>query len=97
MDTSSERGTPDRKSVRLLLLAAWRMRRRKVRHLAEVPAAERVIEGLHRATVGLAEVTSEVSAYAGLLEEKTGELRARTAARRSPRSPDGFSTASYGR
>ncbi len=75
------------------------MRRRRAEHLAAVPTTdrmtERMIEGLHRAAVGLAEVTSEVSAYAGLLEEKTGELLARTSARRAAGSPNRFSTAPY--
>lgn len=75
------------------------MRRRGVERLTAAPATERMtermIEGLHRAAVGLAEVTSEVSAYAGLLEEKTGELRARASARRSAGSPNRFSTAPH--
>ncbi|MGW0590850.1 hypothetical protein [Streptosporangium sp. NPDC002607] len=96
MATSSGRDASGGGRVRLLFRsAAGRMRRRGVERLTAAPATERMIEGLHRAAVGLAEVTSEVSAYAGLLEEKMGELRARTAARRSAGSPNRFSTAPY--
>ncbi|GIH74384.1 hypothetical protein [Planobispora longispora] len=55
-----------------------RLRRRGVERLAAAPATEKVVDGLHRAAAGLVEVTSEVNAYAGLLEEKTGELRSKT-------------------
>lgn len=63
---------------------AARLRRKSVDRLAAAPATERVVGKLHRAATNLVEVTSEVNAYAGLLEEKTGELRDRTRARQSP-------------
>ncbi|GAA2888547.1 hypothetical protein GCM10010517_52550 [Streptosporangium fragile] len=72
-----------------------RLRRRGVERITTAPATERVVVGLHRAATGLVEVTSEVNAYAGLLEEKTGELQARTRARRTG-SPNRFSTARAG-
>lgn len=58
------------------------LRRRGVERIVGAPATERVVERLHRAATGLAEVTSDVSAYAGLLEEKAGELHDRTRSRR---------------
>jgi hypothetical protein len=68
--------------LRLLLRTAFdRLRRRGAERLAAAPATEKVVGGLHRAAAGLAEVTSEVNAYAGLLEEKTGELRDKTRGR----------------
>ncbi|MET8332454.1 hypothetical protein ABZV14_08125 [Streptosporangium canum] len=76
------RGTPGSGRIRLLRAAIGRLRHRGAERIAGAPATGRVVEGLHRAATGLAEVTSEVSAYAGLLEEKTGELHARTRARR---------------
>ncbi|GGL52863.1 hypothetical protein [Planomonospora parontospora] len=51
-----------------------------------VRVTERTAARLHRAAAGLAEVTSEVNAYAELLEEKADELRAR--ARDRERAPD---------
>ncbi|GAA3444244.1 hypothetical protein [Planomonospora venezuelensis] len=69
---------PRGRRARFFRAAVERLRRRGAERLAAAPATERVVEGLHRAATGLAEATSEVSAYAGLLEEKTGELRART-------------------
>ncbi|WP_433252043.1 hypothetical protein ACQPYK_07080 [Streptosporangium sp. CA-135522] len=78
------RGTSGTGRIRLLRAAIERLRRRGVRRIAGAPVTDRMVEGLHRAAAGLAEVTSEVSAYAGLLEEKTGELHARTRARRDP-------------
>jgi hypothetical protein len=78
---------------RLVRQAAERVRRRGMERITSAPATERVVGGLHRAASGLAEITSEVNAYAGLLEEKTGELRARTrAARHTP--PEKLSTGS---
>ncbi|WP_084963664.1 hypothetical protein [Thermoactinospora rubra] len=59
-----------------------RLRRRGVERIVAAPATERVVGRLHRAAANLAEVTSEVSAYAELLEEKTGELHDRTRARK---------------
>jgi hypothetical protein len=67
---------------RLLVRAVERARRRGVERLTGAPATEKVVGRLHRAASGLAEITSEVNAYAGLLEEKTGELRAKTRAAR---------------
>ncbi|MBG0827968.1 hypothetical protein HS041_09330 [Planomonospora sp. ID67723] len=66
----------------LLRTAAERLGRRGAERLAAAPATEKVVGGLHRAATGLAEVTSEVNAYAELLEEKADELRARTRTRR---------------
>ncbi|GGS91367.1 hypothetical protein GCM10010156_57100 [Planobispora rosea] len=77
------RGTPDSGRIRLLLgRTVERLRRRGVERLAAAPATEKMVDGLHRAATGLVEVTSEVNAYAGLLEEKADELRARTRTRR---------------
>lgn len=59
-----------------------RLRNRGVDRLAAAPATERVVGRLHRAATNLAAVTSEVDAYAGLLEEKAEELHDRTRARR---------------
>ncbi|MFF5211452.1 hypothetical protein [Streptosporangium sp. NPDC000396] len=79
------RRAPRPARTRLHLRAAVeRLRRHGVEHIASAPATEKVLRSLHRAATGLAEVASEVSAYAGLLEEKTGELQARTRARRNP-------------
>jgi hypothetical protein len=80
------------------LVRRWSCRwiKRGAERVAAAPATGKVLGGLHRAATGLAEVTSEVSAYAGLLEEKTGELQARTRARRNSTAPGEFSTASYG-
>ncbi|MEV6863529.1 hypothetical protein AB0M44_21300 [Streptosporangium subroseum] len=76
------------------LLCGWITR--GAERVAAAPATGKVLGSLHRAATGLAEATSEVSAYAGLLEEKTGELQARTRARRNSTAPGEFSTASYG-
>ncbi|MGV9772266.1 hypothetical protein [Streptosporangium sp. NPDC003464] len=81
------RGTPGSGRIRLLRTAIGRLRHRGAERIAGAPATGRVVAGLHRAAAGLAEVASEVSAYAGLLEEKAGELHARTRARRDPTGP----------
>ncbi|MBG0813431.1 hypothetical protein [Planomonospora sp. ID82291] len=69
-----------------------------------VRVTERTAVRLHRAAAGLAEVTSEVNAYAELLEEKAHELRTRARDRERapapPASPEfstGFSTGRSGR
>ncbi|GII03526.1 hypothetical protein [Planobispora takensis] len=72
--------------------AAGRLGRRGAERIAAAPAAEKVVERLHRAASGLAEVTSEVSAYAGLLEEKTDALRDLARDRRNPQISTEFST-----
>ncbi|GAA2642952.1 MULTISPECIES: hypothetical protein [Nonomuraea] len=63
-----------------------RFRRRWVARLAAAPATSWTVGRLHRAAANLVEVTAEVNAYAGLLEEKAEELRDRTmeAGRRPP-------------
>ncbi|NRQ40748.1 hypothetical protein HII36_54425 [Nonomuraea sp. NN258] len=61
-----------------------RLRRGGVARLAAAPAMERLAGRLHRAASNLAEVTSEVSAYADLLEEKAGDLHHRTKSRHTP-------------
>ncbi|WP_157250580.1 hypothetical protein [Nonomuraea typhae] len=61
-----------------------RVRERGVERLTTTPAARRVAGRLHRAASGLAAVTAEVDAYAGLLEEKAGELHDRTRPGKSP-------------
>ncbi|MET9337127.1 hypothetical protein [Nonomuraea sp. NPDC003804] len=59
-----------------------RLRRRWVARVAGAPATSRVVGRLHRAASNLVEVTAEVNAYAGLLEEKAEELKDRTLAHR---------------
>lgn len=63
-----------------------RLRRRWISRVAGAPATSRVVGGLHRAASNLVEVTAEVNAYAGLLEEKAEELRDRTRAHQQPPS-----------
>ncbi|MBG0820862.1 hypothetical protein HS048_08965 [Planomonospora sp. ID91781] len=68
--------------------AAARLRRGGVRTPWRPPVVrvtERTAVRLHRAAAGLAEATSEVNAYAELLEEKAHELRVR--ARNRERAP----------
>ncbi|GGK59211.1 hypothetical protein Ppa06_17960 [Planomonospora parontospora subsp. parontospora] len=71
--------------------AAARLRRGGVRTPRRPPVVrvtERTAVRLHRAAAGLAEVTSEVNAYAELLEEKAHELRTRARDReRAPGPP----------
>lgn len=83
MAKSFRRRAPGTGRIGLLLQAkVERLRRRGVERITASPATEKAVGSLHRAATGLAEVTSEVNAYAGLLEEKTGELQAKTRARR---------------
>ncbi|GIH89621.1 hypothetical protein ACFFMN_13515 [Planobispora siamensis] len=89
--TSRSTGSTGRAGL-LLRSVAGRLGRRGAERIAAAPAAEKVIEGLHRAASGLAEVTSEVSAYAGLLEEKTDALRDLVRDRRNPQVSTEFST-----
>jgi hypothetical protein len=100
MAKSFRRRAPGTGRIGVLTTTAERLLRRWIRRgterVAAAPATGRVLGSLHRAATGLAELTSEVSAYAGLLEEKTGELQARTRARRDSTAPGEFSTASYG-
>ncbi|MFC4057952.1 hypothetical protein ACFOWE_06580 [Planomonospora corallina] len=75
------RGLPGRRSAGRLDPA------RITEHLASVRVTERTAGRLHRAAAGLAEVTSEVHAYAELLEEKADELRARARAQERTAGP----------
>ncbi|MFE0147249.1 hypothetical protein ACFWY5_08900 [Nonomuraea sp. NPDC059007] len=52
--------------------------------MASARVSRRVAGRLHRAASGLAAVTSEVDAYAGLLEEKADALHAKTHPHKSP-------------
>lgn len=55
-----------------------------VGRVASARVSRRVAGRLHRAASGLAAVTSEVDAYAGLLEEKADALHAKTHPHKSP-------------